>query len=339
MRRTFTRLAATLACGLAIAATATPARAQPAPGKGETLRFQDYPGPGNVLVRAAIAKGFCTKQNVKCELRPFNNGPLGAQAFMAGDVDVAYMPTEIALQLLTKGADVKAVAGGVSHSPFFLVVSAALDAPNAGKGYPAAMSDLKGRKIGVPARGAAAELQLVELLKGAGMSESDVTMIALGGPATAFPALAAKQVDALMMFSPVDGFCDVLKACRVVVDLRKAEGPKSLDDTHGASSPYFVKGEWANRNPHLVQAVRALLRDAEAFVKDPANVKEVNDVTESYFKIDHPQGRAILESTMRQSIPTLSTTLKPAAMQAIADYLVATRQLPAAVDASRLLLK
>ena len=40
-----------------------------AQGKGESVKFQDYPGIGNMLVRVAISKGYCEKAGIKCELQ------------------------------------------------------------------------------------------------------------------------------------------------------------------------------------------------------------------------------------------------------------------------------
>lgn len=310
-----------------------------AQGKGETVRIQDYPGPGNIPVRVAIKKGLCEKVGLKCEVRPFNNGPLGVQAMLAGDVEVAYSGPEVTLQAVAKGADLRVFAGGVATQPFFLAAAAGMETPNAAKGYPAAMADFKGKKIGVPARGSHGEQMLVEMLTGAGLKAEDVTLIAIGGPATAFPALASRQVDALMIFSPADGFCEVLKACKVVVDLRKGEGPQAVRDTIGSGVPYWVKADYAAKNPHVINALRAAIVEAQAFMADPKNFKEVTDITEGYFKIDNPQGRAILEATMRQSLPMFSPELKPAAVQATANYLLATKQLQSAMDTSKLILK
>lgn len=43
------------------------------------------------------------------------------------------------------------------------MASAALPTPHAAQGYPAVMQDFKGRRIGVTARGSAAEFQLVSV--------------------------------------------------------------------------------------------------------------------------------------------------------------------------------
>jgi NitT/TauT family transport system substrate-binding protein len=193
-----------------------------------TLRIQDFPGLGNFLVRVANANGYCEKHGVKCELRTIPTAPLGVQTLLAGELEVAFPPPEVAIQAVNKGADLKVIASGAISPVFFLMASAGLETPNAAKGYPAVMQDFKGKKIGVTARGSGAEIHLVEMLKEAGLKADDVTIIGVGAPNTAFPAIANKQIDGLVLFAPMDGFCEVSKACRVVVDPRKGEGPSDI---------------------------------------------------------------------------------------------------------------
>lgn len=142
-----------------------------------TLRIQDYPGIGNFLVRVANARGLCEKHGIRCELRPIPQAPLALQTLLAGDLEVAFTPPEVLLQAVNKGADLKVIGSGASAPTFFLMASSALPMAHAGQGYPAVMQDFKGRRIGVTARGSAAEFQFVSLLQGAGMKADDVTIV------------------------------------------------------------------------------------------------------------------------------------------------------------------
>ena len=49
------------------------------------VRFQDYPGTGNLLVRVAIEQGFCQQAGIRCELRTIPAAPLGMQTMLSGD--------------------------------------------------------------------------------------------------------------------------------------------------------------------------------------------------------------------------------------------------------------
>ena len=303
----------------------------------ETLRIQDYPGLGNVMVRVAAANGYCEKQSLKCELKTIPAAPLGIQTLLAGDIDVAFGPAEVVIQAANKGADLKIIGNAARDSIFFLMAGAHTETPNAAKGYPAVMMDLKGKKIGVTARGSGAEFQLIDMLKGAGMSGSDVTIVPVGAPNTALPAIANKQIDALMLFAPMDGFCVAMKVCRVIVDPRKGEGPKEILQLNGATGPMTVRGEFAQKKGAVLDAFAKAMRESEAFIQNPANFNAVLKVINDSFKVEGPAGASAVEASLRNSIAGARFTLDPKALQASADYLQRTGQIDKAVDTSKLL--
>jgi NitT/TauT family transport system substrate-binding protein len=144
------------------------------------------------------------------------SGPLGTQALLAKSIDVAFIGPDIQINAMIKGARLKAIVSGAEGNPFLIVIRNDLAAPHAESGYPAFMADLKGKRIGVPARGAAAELQFVVLAEKAGLNADDFTFVAVGAPNTAYGALISRQVDAEMSFPPSDALCDVLKTCRTI---------------------------------------------------------------------------------------------------------------------------
>lgn len=303
----------------------------------EVIRVQDYPGLGNLMVRVAAAKGFCEKNGIKCELKTIPAAPLGIQTLLAGDIDVAFGPAEVVIQAASKGADLKIIGTATRDTIFFLMAGAQTETPNAAKGYPAVMADLKGKKIGVTARGSAAEFQLVDMLKGAGLQPSDVTIIPVGAPNTALPAIVNKQIDALMLFSPMDGFCAAMKVCRVIVDPRKGEGPQEILKLNGAAGPMTVRGEYAQKKSAALDSFAKAMRESEAFVQDPKNYDAVLKVVNETFKIDGPAGAAAVDASLKASISGVRFTADPKALQNAADYLLATKQMNAAFDTKKIL--
>ena len=305
----------------------------------ETLRIQDYPGLGNVLVRVAAANGYCEKNGLKCELKTIPAAPLGIQTLMAGDIDVAFGPAEVVIQAFNKGADLKIIGSGSRGNIFYLMAGAHIETPNAAKGYPAVMADLKGKKIGVTARGTGAEFQLLDMLKGAGMSGSDVTIVAVGAPNTGLPAIANKQVDALMLFSPMDGFCVAMKVCRVIVDPRKGEGPKEILQLNGSAGPMTVRGDFAQKKGPTLDAFAKAMRESEAFIQNPANFSALLKIINDTFKIEGPAGALAVETSLSNATMGggLGFSLDPKALQAAADYLHKTAQIDKTVDTAKLL--
>ena len=304
-----------------------------------TLRIQDYPGLGNFLVRVANANGLCEKHAVKCELRSIPQAPLAMQTLLAGDLEIAFSPPEVLLQAVNKGAAIKAIGSGARGPTFFLMAGSSLETPNAAKGYPAVMQDFKGKKIGVTARGSAAEFQLVSLLNGAGMSAQDVTIIAVGSPNTAFPAIVQKQIDGLMLFAPMDGFCEVSKVCRVVVDPRKGQGPRDVLDISGASMLQVVRDDFLQKNSQAVDGFRRAMIDASEFAQNPANFGALQKIAQETFKINVPDGEQILEVSLRNSLPSMHFPADPKALQDTAHYMQRTGQISKVVDTSTLLVQ
>jgi NitT/TauT family transport system substrate-binding protein len=302
-----------------------------------TLRIQDYPGLGNFLVRVANANNLCEKHGIKCELRTIPQAPLGMQSLLAGDIEVAFAPPEVLIQAVNKGADVKVLGSGAREPVFFLMAASGLNTPNAAKGYPAVMQDFKGRKIGVTARGSGAEFQLVEMLKGAGMKADDVTIVAVGAPNTAFPAISRGQIDGLVLFTPMDGFCEVSKACRVVVDPRQGAGPADIVKTSGAGVVLVARSDFRAKNEASLTALERALREAEKLAQDPANFAAMFKIAEATFKINAPGGDKVLEVSLKNNLKSFKFDVEPKALQHIAEYMHRGGQIDKLVDTSRLL--
>jgi NitT/TauT family transport system substrate-binding protein len=318
-----------VAAGLLLAAATAHAQ--------ETVRVQDYPGIGNMLLRVAIANGYCDKRGIKCEGKTIPAAPLGVQTLLAGDLEVAFAPPEVVIQAVNKGAELRVIGNGARNPNFFLMAATGLDTPNADKGYPAVMQDFRGRKVGVTARGSAAEFQLVDLLKGAGMKPEDITIVAVGAPNTAFPAIANKQIDGLMLFSPMDGFCEVSKVCRIVVDPRKGQGPSDVLKLVGAAVVLVTRADYTVKNAKALDALGGALREAEAYIQVPANYPAVFKIAQDTGKINAPGGEQILDFALRNGIGSYRFALDPAALQHAAEYLHRSGQVDKVVDTARLL--
>lgn len=296
--------------------------------------IQTYPGPINLLTQVAVEKGFCRDHGIECDLKLIPAAPLGIQTLLSKGIDVALPPPEVAIQGALKGADLRVIGTAFRPNPFFVAVGNHIELP-AGADYKAVLHALKGKKIGVTARGAGPEFQYKTMLKAVGLGDSDVTFVAVGSPNTAYPALANKQVDAVMGFIPLDGFCDVLKTCRIAVAPFNGEGPPEVTRLNGAGGIFVVRRDYDSR---LVDAFTGALRDSERFIQDPANFEQVYEIARKNFRIEHPQGDAILRSTVKRFLTSWQSELNPQAVQAVqaaADYLHSTGQVPEAFNTAR----
>jgi NitT/TauT family transport system substrate-binding protein len=309
-----------------VSAAAGAAHAQP------VVRFQDYPGTGNLLVRVAQAQGFCEQSGIRCELRAIPAAPLGMQTMLSGDIEVFFGPTEVVAAALMRKAPVKVIGAGFVDPVFFVAAGAKTELPTEAEGYPGVVKSFKGKKIGVTQRGSGAEFQLIDMLADAGLTANDVTIVAVGAPNTAFPALTQGQVDLIVTFPPADGMCEVLKSCRVVIDPRKGQGPKSILDTRGGAGALAVKAEWAAANPAVVAGIRKMLDLSDAFVSNPANFDKTLEVLRKSFGLQMPNADQVAEVALRNSISNFRARVSVPAMQAVADSMTQNKLLPGKVD-------
>lgn len=300
-----------------------------------TIRMHEYDGIVSAFPRIAIEKGFCAKHGVNCVLQKINSGPLAIQGVLAGSIDIAQPSPELAISAGIRSSDLKAIGGSWSTNSFMLIAGPGL-MEAAKRGYPAIISELKGKKIGVNNRGSGGEFLLATMLQEAGLKPSDVTFVAVGGSNTAYQSMMAGQVDAVMGFPPLDSFCRVLKKCAVAVAFAENQGPREITATNGNGGMYLAKRDLVAKNPKAYEAFLSAMADAERFVRDPANSEEVVQITLKYFRLQIPEGEAIVRDALNQWRSSMTMTSSKTALQATADYMLKTGQIESRFDVSKL---
>jgi len=176
------------------------------------------------------------------------------------------------------------------------------------------------------------------MLKVAGLSISDISIIPVGGPNTAYPALVNKQVDAMIAIEPAGGFCKALNTCSMLVDPRKGQGPSSIQDQVGATAILVVKNEYLTAKPSTINAISSAFKDAEAFVQNPENKLAIQKIASDNFKLDIADGQKVVEAFMDASGPGYKFAMNPRALQAYSDFLFKAGQLDKPFNTSTLLI-
>ena len=221
-----------------------------------------------------------------------------------------------------------------------LSVRADVPLPSKDKGYPAMMKDFKGLKIGTTARGSGGEVIFNAMLRDAGMQPSDVTYVAVGGPATAYTSMVVgKQVDAAVLFQPLTQLCAFNKTCATVIDMTVGEGPAAVKDMTGASVVFVARRDWADANPKLMEAWYAAFRDAAAWFNDPANFEELVKIYTPLISFgDMPGADQLRRDWIKSVIPAYSTDLKVdrRAVKAILDFYRDAKMLDKPVDPAKI---
>ena len=315
--------------------------AQTPRANGETLNIQQYAGTtGNMQATIAKEKGFCAKYNFTCALKIINSGSLGLQTLVGKSIDVALTGTDLTASTINAGADLVIVGTSIKSTVLILTARSDVPLPNKPKGYPAVMADFKGLKIGVPARGSAAEVYMNVMLRDAGLQASDVTYVGVGGPATAYTAMAVgKQVDAVIVFEPIKALCNHTKNCTVVVDLTLGEGPRLMREMSSAGIPMIMRRDFVEANPALMAAFYAAMTDAAAWMHDPANFDDVVKIYTPLINFgDIGGGEELRRSWLKTAIPTYSRDLSVdrKAVKATIDFGVEAKTLDRPVEVSRI---
>jgi len=325
-----------LSLGMAGATAAEAPRAN-----GETVKIHHFKGSvGNMHAFVAAREGFCEKYNFHCELVSIPSALTAVQAVVGGSLDIAQGGIEMTASAVNAGSDL--VIAGVSLPRAVLFVAARSDVslPHKAEGYPAVMADLKGRTVGVPARGAAGEVYLDVMLKDAGVDPKDVTVIGVGGPQTAYTSMVVgKQIDAAVTFSPAAELCAATKACDVIVDMRKGEGPELFREEAASGVMFVTRRQFADGNPKLMAAFYAAMKDAAAWMQDPKNLDQLVALYKSTLTVKGvPNPDQLVHDWIANATSKYSSDLhvNRDGIKTAIDFAVAHKMLDKPVDVSRI---
>ena len=204
-----------------------------------TLHIGDQAGSGaEALLTAA---GLISKLPFKVTWSDFTSGPPMLQAMAGGAVDIGSVGNAPPV-FAAAGGDNIAIVGAFQANP----QGSALLVPASSPVH--AIGQLKGKRIAV-AQGSSADYHLLTVLKKAGLSVHDVTLVYLQ-PAEGLTALASGHVDAWDIWSPFAEQAESQGHDRVVVN------------GAGFGSPYSftVAARGALADPARAAAIRAYLK-------------------------------------------------------------------------------
>jgi NitT/TauT family transport system substrate-binding protein len=293
MRLALSLLAALLVgCTAAAPATApTSERVQVAaptlnPGRRVTVKLgSGPPGLNNAGILIAQQNGWFEEQGIDLQVIPFGNAPDIAAPLAAGQLDAGLLGINSGLlNAFARGVKVRFAADEGSSGPgHFDYVSILVRKELVDSGAVKGPADLKGRKIGIVAKGTPSDYGLSHVLAEGGLTLSDVSLEIIPFPNQG-PALAAGQIDAAFEIDPWR--TQALDSGSVAI-LRRGE--------------QFVPG-----------AQLAVLALSDNFAKDTdaatrfmvAYVKSLRRYNDAYVKND-PQAREEVKSIYLKSVPGL----------------------------------
>ena len=255
----------------------------------------------------AVDQGFFKKHGLDAELVSFRSGGDATTAVISGSTEFGALATEHVVQVRTKGLRLKAIVANLLNSPYALIVRNEVPLPSAAQGFPAVVRDLKGLKCGVTGLGASTDFTLRFALQQAGLDPAkDVSIVAVGGVATALAALEKGEIQAFIGFQPIQGQAvHGLKIAKVVVDFSKGEGPALFRNY--AFNSMVASEAYLDAHPDVARLMVEAIVDTEHFIQDPANRGALMATAAKYFKgFDPALLRQILDETVPGYKPVLT---------------------------------
>ena len=255
----------------------------------------------------AEAKGFFAQHGLDAQLIYFRSGAETTTAVVSGSTEFGALATEHVTQVRDQGLRLKAIVANLTDSPFTLIVRKEVELPNAARGYPQVVRDLKGLKLGITGRGASTDFTLRFLVKEAGLDpDKDVTIIATGGVTTSMAALQKGDIQGYLAFEPIQSQAiHGLGIAKPVIDIRKGEGPRVLQEY--AYNSMVAKEEYLDANPETARRMVAAVLDTHRFLADPKNFEETVKVAEKYFEGINPALlRQILQDSLKAYRPVIT---------------------------------
>jgi NitT/TauT family transport system substrate-binding protein len=275
-RRTLVALSPVLALSLALSACSSSGGTNPAatPSTGgsttsATTTVSITVGGANfatLLEYIAKSKGFFAEHGINAKFVQVANGTAGSQAVLSGSVNMSINSVYEVLTAQSKGQNLQYLAGGVKGGFGEIVTAPGVSLPDESSGFPSVITDLKGKKVGVSSIGGGTYYELLFLLKKAGMTSKDVTIVPTGAPATALAALKAGQIDAFMSQEPVTSLALAGKSVKVAYSIGKGPNPPAGSENLMANG-VVATGSYISSHAAAVKGVNAAIAQANTYLQ------------------------------------------------------------------------
>lgn len=244
-----------------------------APGIGDpevdVIRTCGSPTFGAMPGYIARVEGLLEARGITNEVVQCPSGPAQAAALISRQVDVVSNTPDNMLGIRNADFDVVMFGQTIDTHFFDVIVSTGFGEIACDQGdWECVMAALDGSRVGVVARGAAAEQIARQLYVSAGIDPDNATYIATGLAGTTLAALGSGEVDWAVTFEPglSQGELDGIGV--LPFSLRAGDGPSELD------WPSLVmttsRATWED-SPNAILHYREATVEAVEWMRDPAN--------------------------------------------------------------------
>lgn len=302
------------ACSATPSASARPSQTGDAPELTE-LTIGVLPIADVAPVYLAIERGLFADEGLDVSVELVQGGAAAIPALVAGDLQIAYGNWVSFLLANQEGIGLRAVAAGVAAAPGFTELLALPDS-----GLEDNPAGLGGATIAVNTLANIGELAIRSTLRDAGVAAAEVQLIEIPFPDMG-AALGRGDVDVIWASEPVPTVVKGDLGAVVVAD-------SFVGEMEGFPvAGYQATAEFVDENPNTVAAFGRALAAAVALMEE-----EPEALTETLLGYTN-----LPEETIAQlSLPSYETTLEPATLERVRDYLVEFELLDEGLDVSEL---
>ena len=266
--------------------------------------------------------GIFAEHGLDVEFVDLATGPDQINAVSSGSIDVASNAPANFMIPNSRGQDLVGLVNVINAPLYSWVAQADWPAPNAGKPYPAPVGDFRGARIGITGQGAEVQLFTQALLRDAGLDESDVTFIPVGGVPTGVAAFEADQTDIHVAFEPAQTLLTNQFDGKIILDLRKGEGPEVFSQVSGQIRG-AVRSE-VESDPEKFKRYQAATAEVIEFIRDEANHDSVVEAFSKYTALE-PE---LIGQLVENNRGTLDSVYSCEGHEALTEFEVEVEQIP-----------
>lgn len=150
----------------------------------------------------------------------------------------------------------------------------------------ATWSDLRGKRVGIPAPGTPNHTIAHTVLARAGLRLSEMSFVSVGTPAGALAALRSGQVDALSYMDPLITQLEQRSELRLLADTRTVRGTLAACGGEMPAACLYATPEFLQKHPATTQAVSYAVVRALKWLQTAGLSDLMKIVPESYFAGD-----------------------------------------------------
>lgn len=261
-----------------------------------SLTMTEYAGTMYALPQVvAQDQGFFKTNHLRVTQVVAKNGPIAISALESGSAQVIGTTFDHALLVDSKGGSMVEIVNENPNPELVVLVKKGIPTPHQSDGYPKALVDLKGLRVGVPALGGIVYDEAKTMLAGAGLSPSSVTLVAVGA-STAAAALESGSVQAVFTYEPNVTRLLYANAAKIIVDTRNGSGPPQFHNW--SEQALFADRSFAKAHPVEISDVRKAITQAIEWMKKPSNHSQLIKIVESLLNLNSTEAANFIKSNI-----------------------------------------